>query len=130
MNRASLLGNSRETAPFEIPVSRAILSTCQGQSKIWARAILPYGSVVWCSSVVPMRVDTFIFLTSVMAMTGYAAGPEMPAASPSPEPAATPFAEKTDQTPGSSPNAAPVPVNSLAPDMVTRLQIFLDSHAF
>ena len=83
-----------------------------------------------------MRIWTFIFLASVVTITRYASGqgfrPPTPGLSPSATPSlsATPSAERDDGTPSSLPNLAPVPVNALTPDMLTRLQMFLDSHAF
>jgi lipoprotein-anchoring transpeptidase ErfK/SrfK len=82
-----------------------------------------------------MRFSTFVLLASIMVI---ASGQALPTRSLTPRlsfvatasPSATPSAEAAERTPSSSPNTAPVPVSALAPDMLTRLQIFLDSHAF
>jgi lipoprotein-anchoring transpeptidase ErfK/SrfK len=50
--------------------------------------------------------------------------------SPSPTPNSAPTPEPTGQAGASLTNGASVPIGALTPDMLTRLEIFLDSHSF
>jgi lipoprotein-anchoring transpeptidase ErfK/SrfK len=53
-----------------------------------------------------------------------------PSASPTPEPSSTPASKSPDNAVGTPVKDASIPVKALTPDMLTRLEIFLDSHSF
>jgi lipoprotein-anchoring transpeptidase ErfK/SrfK len=80
---------------------------------------------------------SFLFLGFVI-MINFVGAPEArtesasPGVSPSatPSPSRSPSPEAADQAIGTPPNGAPIPLNGLTPDMLIRLEIFLDSHSF
>jgi lipoprotein-anchoring transpeptidase ErfK/SrfK len=86
-----------------------------------------------------MCIRSLLFLALVTAVVGcppeagLSAQPRKirHAGSPSPTPNSTPTPEPTGQEAGASlTNGASVPIGTLTSDMLTRLEIFLDSHSF
>jgi lipoprotein-anchoring transpeptidase ErfK/SrfK len=86
-----------------------------------------------------MRIRTLFLLALTIWGVGYPSGPGLStesrkvrhAQSPSSTPANTAAPGSTDQGASTSPaSGAPIPINALTPDLLTRLEIFLDSHSF
>src|SRR5258708_18352910 len=118
-----------------------IWSNGQFQSEFWSGCDLIPRSVTCRSPATTMRIGTFFFLALAPLITALLGGPGIPtesaaagprpSVSPAPEPSSSPGSEPTGQHARTPPaNGAPIPVNALTPDMLTRLEIFLDSHSF
>jgi lipoprotein-anchoring transpeptidase ErfK/SrfK len=86
-----------------------------------------------------MGIRSLLLLALITAVVDYPSGAGLcaqprkirHAGSPSPTPNSTPTPEPTGQEAGASlTNGASVPIGALTPDMLIRLEIFLDSHSF
>jgi hypothetical protein len=79
-----------------------------------------------------MRIRTVSFLGIAILLAGEGSiwsAQASPGRSPGPTPApSTTPADHVSATPPAS--GASIPINALTPDMLTRLEIFLDSHSF
>jgi hypothetical protein len=85
-----------------------------------------------------MRVRLTLFLIVAVLITRPAGSQAAPAGSPNPgispsttaAPSNKPASETANQASDTLDTGAPIPVGTLSPEMLARLEIFLDSHSF